>query len=233
MDPLRGVFRVGRTIFLKNDVLGLIIFFLFYVTPVTLLWFGIIPFKSYYWFLVLFPFWIIPYALWRKFIHEYPGKQFSFKGITKEFLTSFARDLGLRKDNLKASLFSNAIFSFLAILGMLILFFLGIKRETSSHEWDFYVFYVLISSSVQELFYRSIVFSEFSYRKMQRLPFIILSSVNFCFAHVFFFDGTTLLLTLFAGIVWGIIYSKHPNFFGVTFSHTLLGSFAIYLGFIN
>jgi membrane protease YdiL (CAAX protease family) len=34
------------------------------------------------------------------------------------------------------------------------------------------------------------------------------------------------------GIVWGMIYYKHPNFWGVTISHAVLGIVSIATGLI-
>jgi hypothetical protein len=41
-----------------------------------------------------------------------------------------------------------------------------------------------------------------------------------------------MFLTLFMGIVWRVIYYRYPNFWGVTFSHALLGTAAIAVGLI-
>jgi membrane protease YdiL (CAAX protease family) len=41
-----------------------------------------------------------------------------------------------------------------------------------------------------------------------------------------------LVATLLMGVVWGCIYYKYPNFWGVTISHALLGAVAITAGMI-
>ena len=59
-----------------------------------------------------------------------------------------------------------------------------------------------------------------------------LSAVTYCFLHIIYQDWITLAVTLFMGIVWGVIYYKRPNFWGVATSHAIVGVVSIATGII-
>jgi len=179
--------------------------------PVTLLWTGVIPFR--YRFVVTFfaVMIIIAYA-----------------GIRKLNWSA----LGFRRDTLKRSLLWNigATVVFLSIL-----YFLhsaGLIVKSTAPLWPlFFIFYILVLSPAQEFFFRSILFAELR-RVRTGAPWhiILISSASFCFLHVIYRSPLILFITLLMGIVWGVIYYRYPNFWGVTISHAVLGTAAIAIG---
>lgn len=61
---------------------------------------------------------------------------------------------------------------------------------------------------------------------------ILISAITYSLMHVFYNDLITLGVTLLMGVVWGMIYRKHPNFWGVALSHAVLGVVSILVGII-
>lgn len=185
----------------------------FFYLPVFLLWTGIIPFRFRFTVTFCAVIGMISYTLVRKL--DWTG-------------------LGFRRDTLKRSLLWNCGTTFLFLV---ILFFLqssGLIVKGTTPFWPvFYIVYILVLSPVQEFFFRSILFAELKLIRPRSPWFIImLSSLSFCFLHIIYRCPFTMFATLFMGIVWGIIYYRYPNFWGVTFSHAVLGAAAIAVGLI-
>ena len=181
--------------------------------PVTLLWTGVIPF--HYRFVVTFCGMavIIGYAVARKLNWS---------------------DLGFRCDTLKKSLLWNVAVSLLFLTIIYILYRAGFIANSSARFWPlFFIFYIFILSPAQEFFFRSVLFAEL--RKMNRgTPWtvILISSISYCFLHVIYQHPLLMAVTLLMGIVWGIIYYRYPNFWGVVLSHAILGTAAFAMGLI-
>ncbi len=185
---------------------------LFYL-PVIMLWTGVIPFR--------FRFIVISFAI---------IGIISYTRVRKLNWSS----LGFRRDTLKRSLLWNCGVSLLFLLILLYLNRNGLIVKDTTHFWPvFYIFYILVLSPVQEFFFRSIFFAELRMIRPGSPWFIILlSSLSFCFLHIVYRCPLTMLITLFMGVVWGLIYYRYPNFWGVTFSHAILGTAAIAVGLI-
>jgi uncharacterized protein len=203
-----------RQNFIHNSYLIFISFLVIAIyLPVALIWTGIIPFQ--YRFAVMF----CILGIMISYIH------------LRKFRWS---DLGFRRDTLKNSLMWNLIISllFLSLLGLL--YGMGLLERTTMPFWPFFfIFYVLILTPIQELFFRSILFAEMrNIRHKYHWAIIALSSLSFCFLHVIYRHPFMLLVTLFMGLIWSIIYYKYPNFWGVAFSHAALGIAAFSVGLI-
>lgn len=61
---------------------------------------------------------------------------------------------------------------------------------------------------------------------------IIASAVTYRCLYIFYNDLITLLVTFVAGLLWGWIYHRYPNFWGIAFSHSVLGAVSIMVGLI-
>ena len=144
------------------------------------------------------------------------------------------RDLGFRADTLKGSLAWNGGVTLLLTACAWAAFSAGVIREPTRPAWEhFYLFYILVSSPAQEFLFRSLPFAEMNRAGLLRPSVhVLLSSAAYCLAHVFYGDLITLGATLSMGIVWGAIYHRHPNFWGVMISHAVLGVVAIEVGII-
>ena len=144
------------------------------------------------------------------------------------------KDLGFRPDTLKESLLWNGALSVFFVFLMYALYMANLIREPTVPSWTmFYIFYVLVSSPSQEFIYRSVFFSEMNRAGIKNpLLQVGLSAVTYCFLHIIYKDWITLAVTLFMGIVWGVIYYKQPNFWGVATSHAIVGVVSIATGII-
>jgi len=184
-----------------------------YYLPPVLLWLRIIPFNFRFYTLVIISLLMVLYARFRK--HS-------------------LHDLGFRRDTLKKSLLWNIGLSLIFVAIMLIAYGAGWIRKPTIPDWSlFFVFYVAISSPSQEFLYRSMVFAEMNRAGITSAVWkVLISAVTYCFLHVFYNDPITLAVTLFMGIVWGVIYNKYPNFWGVAFSHAMLGVVSILVGIV-
>jgi membrane protease YdiL (CAAX protease family) len=110
----------------------------------------------------------------------------------------------------------------------------GIIREPTIPGWKlFFVYYVFISGPSQEFLFRSNFFALMRRENIGGPVLqIIASAVTYSFLHIFYNDLITLLVTFAAGLVWGWIYHRYPNFWGVAFSHSVLGAASIMVGLI-
>lgn len=188
------------------------LFVLYYLPPLLLL-FGVLPFTWRFQILAIMTIVMLAYD-WR---HGF--------GL---------RELGFRTDTLKGSLLLNIIASLLLVLLMFLSLRAGLIREPVIPKWNlFFAYYLLISSTSQEFLFRSNLFA-----LMRRSNIggpilqIMASAVTFSFLHVFYKDPLTLAATFAMGLLWGAIYYKYPNFWGVALSHAVVGAAAIKVGLI-
>lgn len=184
-----------------------------YCLPAFLLWVKVIPFDFRFQTLVAMTAAMIGYTVIRKFT---------------------LKDLGFRVDTLSGSLTWTACLLVVAITALGILYTANLLREpTLLTGSGFYVFYVFVSGPSQEFLCRSTMFAEMKRAEITRpLLQVLISAVIYCFLHIVYGDWLTLSVTLLMGILWGIIYHKYPNFWGVAFSHAILGAVSIKLGLI-
>jgi len=144
------------------------------------------------------------------------------------------RDLGLQASRLRISIIQNLILVAVISTVILVASWLGLIRSPTIPEWKwFFPFYVLISAPSQEFLYRSFVFAEMNRTRLGGIiPRLTISAFTYCFLHIIYEDWITLVATLFMGIVWGYIYERTNNFWGVALSHAILGAISIAVGLI-
>jgi len=144
------------------------------------------------------------------------------------------KELGFRRDTLKDALLLNTAVSLLFVISILVPFKAGYLRASAPPEWElFFVYYLFISGPSQEFLFRCNLFALMR-RGNLRGPFvqIMLSAVTFSFLHIIYNDPLILLVTFMAGLIWGWIYYRCPNFWGVALSHSIVGAIAIKVGLI-
>lgn len=185
---------------------------LFYILPALLIYLEIIPFSLRFWILIL-------------------------GAITIIVLSSFSKlslkDYGFQCQNLIKSLKAIAFPTFSLSLLMFIYYLInGPRIDNSMYGLGFYIFFVVISSPLQEFLYRGYLFAIFSQAQSSAAFQIIMSSVVYSWIHVIYEDLPTLLLTLVIGLFWGWHYTKFRNIYSVTLSHAFLGVVAILCGLI-
>ncbi len=197
-----------------NGILPFSLFlFLVYYFPVILVWTGVIPFEYRFHLLVVMTIAMMAYASYRKYD---------------------LNRLGLGSNSLVGSLIWNTGLSVAFGILLYLAFAAKLIREPTVPSWTlFYFFYVFISSPAQEFLYRSMVFAEMNAAGIRHpIWTVTISAVTFCFLHIIYNDVITLVVTLSMGVIWGVIYSKYPNFWGVTLSHAVLGVVSIAVGLI-
>jgi len=186
--------------------------FAFY-TPVILIWSGFIPFKYRFHasFLLLAVF--ILFSLIRS--HGF-------------------RELGFRTDNIRDSVLWNLVFSAAGAVGLYATYKAGFLRPRNDHILPYvYAVYILFLGPVQEVVFRGIIFAELKRIRINDYRWtIFVSTISFCFLHVIYGHPPMLIITFVSGVVWGIIFTKWPNIWGVSLSHSILGALAIFLGVI-
>jgi uncharacterized protein len=142
-------------------------------------------------------------------------------------------ELGLQKPTRKEVLIYGATTCVLAFLILLMISYNPI-RSLHFPEWNsYYIRYVLLFCPAQEFIYRSFLFAVLKRVGLTKpAVFIGISSLTYAWAHVLLLDGITIGITLLIGIIWGFLYQKYPNFWGVSVSHALLGALSIATGLI-
>lgn len=202
----------------KNKIISNILIFsffvaVFYYIPILLIWFGIIPFEFRFYILIFITIISAIYSFFRR--HS-------------------LYDLGFRLDNFKYALSLNSILIlFVLIILTTVCYSENIVSPAIPKLSWFNAFYILISAPSQEFLFRSVLFAEL--KKINIIPvfsIIALTSVTYCFLHIIYNDLLTLIATLFMGVIWGIIYNKTDNFWGVALSHAVLGTVSIGIGLI-
>ncbi|MBP8979278.1 CPBP family intramembrane metalloprotease [Candidatus Dojkabacteria bacterium] len=195
----------------KKDIIRFIIILLTYILTPILILLNPLFFKYKFLFLVIIG--ILIYLTFR------------LTGVTNA-------ELGITKNKWKESIKDIIPFTLLLIVITIVLRTFGFQRFNPTETIYFYLFYLFISSPVQEFLYRS-VFKYFETKKLfSPVVALILSSVLYSFVHIIYKDIFLLLITLVIGIIWYTVYGKTKNLLGVSISHAVLGILTIALGII-
>lgn len=90
--------------------------------------------------------------------------------------------------------------------------------------------YPLFSASLQEVIYRVFMFRR--YRELFKKPWVIIvaSGLAFSFAHIFYLNVLSLLLTLIMGIYLAYLYFRTRSFLLVSLIHSFYGVFVFTIG---
>jgi len=120
----------------------------------------------------------------------------------------------------------------LAVAGA-VLWFAGFSRISPNENWYFFIFYIFISSPVQEFLYRGVLEAVMEHSNFSFIAKMIFSSLLYSFVHVIYRDMLTLVLTFAIGLIWYFCYQKEKNLIGVSISHAVLGVVTIVAGIIN
>ncbi|NEX11759.1 MAG: hypothetical protein C1942_03520 [Prosthecochloris sp.] len=187
-----------------------VVFLLFFL-PASLVAAGYIPF----WFRI--PLLLFSFCL--TVLYSY------YRGFT-------LRDLGIRRDNLAASLRVNSVVTlcFSVLMGLLFYFEL-IPGPYFPAMGVFLPFYLLVSSPLQEFLFRGFLFAEMRASGVRSgFLLVVFSALLFSFIHIVYGDWLTLVLTFLIGFVWGGIYYRIPNIAGLSVFHAIAGMLALLAG---
>lgn len=181
-----------------------------YILPVLLLHFKIIPFSWRFYILIL--------------------AAIAILAITRLYKFSLI-ELGFTRQHLGISFKVITLPTLASVLLMLINYMMqGARIDNSTYKLGFYLFFVTVSSPLQEFLYRGFLFAVFSRAKLAPWLMILLSSLLYSFVHLIYQDVPTLLFTFIIGVLWGMNYASYRNLYSIIFSHSVLGVVAILVG---
>ena len=143
-----------------------------------------------------------------------------------------ASDLGIKKGEWRKSLRDVMPITLGLVVICLVYYFAGYSRLDNTVSFGFLLFYIFISSPVQEFIYRGFSTKLFQELTSKKWIVIVLSSVLYSYVHVIYTDIFTVLATFVIGIIWHYIYMKTTNIIGVSLSHAVLGILTIIIGAI-
>ncbi|NMG08994.1 type II CAAX endopeptidase family protein [Brasilonema sp. UFV-L1] len=196
----------------KEQQKVILIVSLAYILPVLVIYLGLVPFSWRFYILILAAIAIFNIARLYRFS---------------------ALELGFTKKYLVTSLFAIALPTLASALLMFIYYIMqGARIDNSAYKWTFYLFFVGVSSPVQEFLYRGFLFGIFSRAKLAIWVQILLSTLLYSFVHLIYRDVPTLLSTFILGMFWGCHYAKYRNLYSIIISHSLLGAIAILVGLV-
>lgn len=143
-------------------------------------------------------------------------------------------EMGITLKNSKESIKHILPITTCLLIATVILFLTGKSQRFQPDETLlFYIFYIFISSPVQEFLYRGALNKMFNYLNMKENFIWVLSTALYSFAHIIYYDPLVLLLTFIIGLIWYRCYIKTNNLIGVSISHAILGVITIVAGFIQ
>lgn len=190
----------------------IIILVLGYILPVGLIYLRLVPFSWRFYILIL--------------------ASIAILAVTRIYKFS-AVELGFTQQNFRSSLSAIALPTLISAALMLIYYMMqGPRIDNSAYQWPFYLFFVAVSSPLQEFLYRGFLFGIFARAKLAIWLQILLSTLLYSFVHLIYQDVPTLLFTLIIGLFWGCHYAKFRNLPSIIFSHSLLGAIAILVGLV-
>lgn len=100
-----------------------------------------------------------------------------------------------------------------------------IFKEKSIFFWLMFVgIYVFFSVLPQEFLFRTFYF--YRYRKIFKHPttFILVNTLVFSFAHIFYYNVLVLGITAIGGLIFTLSYKKHKSFWLLAIEHGVYGS---------
>ncbi len=188
-----------------------ILLLLFYLAMPILILLDIISFK--YKFVAMVIFAIVSHILLR------------LVGVKNQQLGISTNDLW---SSVKTVLPITIVFAILAV----IFYALGWSRFEPIETLGFYIFYIFISSPVQEFLYRGMTTYFGQTFNLPIWVMMIIASLLYSFVHIIYKDYTLVISTFFLGLIWHYLYLKTNNLVGVAFSHAVVGVLTIFLGLI-
>ena len=105
-----------------------------------------------------------------------------------------------------------------------------LQKENIELLYKIFIFYPIFSAFPQEFIFCSFFFKRYRSLFKSEKKMIIMSSLIFCFAHIFTINWVAPLLGIFGGFLFAITYSKTKSLLLVSFEHALYGNTLFFLG---
>lgn len=184
----------------------------FFVLPIVLLYFHIIPIGSRIFVLIVFS--MLIYGVIRK------------EGWT-------ARDLGLSGKTFKKALPTYTLATLVALVAVVLLAKqVHFVQQTGIFQKAHFLFIFIIVSFFQEFAFRGFLLPVLGRIFPNTFTVIIVNALLFAFMHAIYpFPIVGLPFAFVAGLFFAILYHKYPNLWLVSLSHSVLNFFAVWLGF--
>jgi len=142
--------------------------------------------------------------------------------------------MGLTLHKTKYSILSVLPITIILLIIGIILFFTGYgNRFNPTETLSFYIFYLFISSPIQEFLYRGALPRILNSINLNESLICIITSLLYSYVHIIYRDFLTLILTFLIGLIWYRCYKKSSNLIGVSISHAVLGILTIMIGIID
>ncbi len=90
--------------------------------------------------------------------------------------------------------------------------------------------YPLFSASIQELIYRTFIFSRYASLFQNKYFLILASSLAFSFVHIIYYSLISLVFTFLAGLYLSWLYEKTKSMLYTTIVHGFLGNLIFTIG---
>jgi len=152
-------------------------------------------------------------------------------GIYSEKMTIY--ELGVRTDNLKGTFRPYFFFTFLSVV--LIIWHARYSGKTPLEYWwqiPYLQFAFIPTSIVQEFIYKG--FFQTQYQKILKpIISILISAIIFSFMHILWNSVEFMIMTLFGGLMWSLLWYRYPNLIWISISHSVLNFLINYFGYIN
>ncbi len=171
-------------------------------------------------------------AIARQFLPAFALLMFLYAALMQKF--DSREELGLQKCTMEQV---RVMFALTFICVAAIMIFRPILEAHTTPDLEeksiaYYQNYLGLSCPAQEFLYRGLIFAELLRRGVGKYPFIVISSLNFMYLHIFYMEPMILLLTFLVGILWGWFFWKYRNLWLCMVSHMIIGVPTIVLGFV-
>ena len=172
---------------------------------------------------------ILP-CLWTVFIYAFIIYFFFYKG--KVDIKGFFKNLYIKK-------YTVFIFIRWIILSIILYYFtyflfpeklFAIQKSDSTLLYKIFLLYPLFSAFPQEFIFCSFFFKRYKSIFKNDNTLIYVSSIVFCFAHIFAINWVAPFLSIFGGLIFANTYKKTNSLLLVSLEHSLYGNTLFYLG---
>ncbi len=91
-------------------------------------------------------------------------------------------------------------------------------------------FYPVFSAYLQEIIYRTFLFTRYGPLFKKRYWLVLVSGITFSFAHIIYYSPVSVLLTLIAGLYLAYVYEKTRSVLYTAILHSIFGMLVFTIG---
>ena len=105
-----------------------------------------------------------------------------------------------------------------------------LQKNDNALLYKIFILYPIFSAFPQEFIFCTFFFKRYKSLFKNEKTMIVMSSLIFCFAHIFVINWVAPLLGIFGGFLFALTYSKTKSLLLVSFEHALYGNTLFFLG---